>query len=91
MSWVAVVALLAALQVNAISKPPTFIVQVEDGLLDQVRLHVEMARSASLVSCRTAKRLSRLLIQPLYYPSLLFNISFVQRGSLVRGGKQTGP
>jgi hypothetical protein len=71
MSWVAVVALFAALQVNAISRPPTFIVQVEDGLLDQVRLHVEMVSNASLVSCRTAKPLSRHLIQPIYYHLLV--------------------
>lgn len=42
MSWVAVIALLAAMQVNAISKPPTFVVQVEDGLLDQVSFHWSM-------------------------------------------------
>lgn len=35
-SWVAMVALLAAMQVNAVSKPPSFVVQVEEGLLDQV-------------------------------------------------------
>lgn len=35
-SWVALVALLAAMQVNAGSRPPSFVVQVEDGLLDQV-------------------------------------------------------
>jgi hypothetical protein len=41
-SWVAAVVVIAAMQVAALSKPPTYVVQVEDGQLDQVRVVVSL-------------------------------------------------